>query len=89
MMGRYRVAGEWSVDNELSRPGFWVEVADAHDTVTGVTYIGGAYRVTDRNNKPAKRGKGGTIPFFGESAWSDAERLASDLYWKAYRERIA
>jgi hypothetical protein len=78
---RYRVHGEWQTSSDRYGS-FVVEVADALDTKTGTVYTDGAYRVV-RNGKPAKKGKGGTVPFYGESAWSAAERLASDLFWKA------
>ena len=82
---RYTVVPPWT----LSRT-YWpfrVEVADLLDTRSGRTYVDGAQRVVDeRTNKPAKRGKGGTVPFKGETAWSDAERLAQDLM---FAERYA
>ena len=62
-----------------------VEVADLLDKVTGRTYVDGTQRVVDSHGKPVK-GKGGTSPFAGESAWSDAERLLRDL---AFAERWA
>jgi hypothetical protein len=82
---RYKVVGPWSAD---SRHGsFIVQSAQIQDTKTGTLYAEGAMRVIDsRTNKPAKKGKGGTVPFFGECAWMDAERLAGDL---ATAERYA
>jgi hypothetical protein len=83
-MSRYRVHSEWQGTSE-GYGSFRVEVADALDTKTGTVYTDGAYRVV-RNGKPAKKGKGGTVPFYGETAWSDAERLASDLFWQVALE---
>lgn len=83
-MSRYRVASQWRPDKRFGN--FVVQRADATDTKTGATYQDGAMRVVDdRTGKPVKRGKGGTVPFYGEAAWMDAERLADDL---ATRERF-
>lgn len=76
-MARYKVISEWSADSRFGR--FTVETADIRDTKGGREYARGAYRVVDENGKAAVRGKGGTAPFFGESAWCGAERLARDL----------
>jgi hypothetical protein len=83
-MSRYRVhTTPWSVVDSAFDP-FLIEATDALDTKTGHVYSWGAYRVVDRETgKPVKRGKGGTVPFYGESAWSAAQRLADDLYWQA------
>lgn len=64
---------------------FHVQSAEITDNVmSNRKYAEGAFRVVDaaKGMKPAKVGKGGTVPFFGETAWSDAERLARDL-WSA------
>lgn len=66
-----------------------VQVADITDQTNGRVYSNGAYRVVKASNadgspipvaalKPIKAGKGGTVPFYGESAWSDAARLFHD-----------
>lgn len=80
-MARYKVTTEFEDDTPW--PPFMTQTADIVDTVNGDTFRQGAYRVIDlRTGKPAKTGKGGTVPFFGETAWSDADRLASDLSMK-------
>ena len=82
-MSRYKVVGSW--DDEVRFGEFVTQSADMKDTGTGRVYPQGAFRVV-KNGKPAKTGKGGTVPFYGESAWSAAERLAYDL---ATEERYA
>lgn len=79
-MSRYATTGRpWS--REAVHGAFVVESTDCVDKRTGTVYRDGAYRVVDgRTGKPARRGKGGTVPFYGETAWSDALRLADDLY---------
>jgi hypothetical protein len=85
-MSRYKVHGDWTVDGELGpRDMFFVMFADALDTKTGDVFRAGAYRVVDAYGKPAVKGKGGTVPFYGESAWSNAARLAEDLTFAARR----
>jgi hypothetical protein len=79
---RYKVTGPWGpASGLLSRRGsFIIQSADITDQVNGRVYQDGAYRVVRAGtHKPAKVGKGGTVPFYGEMAWADAERLASDL----------
>jgi hypothetical protein len=79
-MARYKVSSEF--ENDTPWPPFMTQSADIVDTLNGDTFREGAYRVVDlRTGKPIK-GKGGTVPFFGESAWSAADRLASDLSMK-------
>ncbi len=78
-MSRYKVSSPWSTATTVYDP-YIVQVADIIDTRNGTTYRDGAQRVV-LHGKPAKRGKGGTVPFYGESAWMDAERLAGDLQW--------
>lgn len=81
-MSRYKVEGSWHDRDYQPYEGFIIQHADARDTKIGTLYWSGAYRVLDaETRKPAKRGKGGTVPFYGETAWNDAERLASDLYF--------
>jgi hypothetical protein len=75
---RYKVVGPWS--SEARWGSFVSQSAQIQDTKTGTLYSEGAYRVIDsRTGKPAKKGKGGTVPFFGETAWNDADRLLADL----------
>jgi hypothetical protein len=83
-MSRYKAQGPWSVDKDLGW-GVIIESADALDTRTGIVYGEGAMRV--RVNGKAPRGKGGTVPFYGETAWSDAQRLAEDLRLVEMNER--
>lgn len=85
-MSRYRVEGPWRSARQFGL--FHVMEADIVDIKTGLRYGGGASRVVKAPEmKPAVRGKGGTHPFFGETAWSDAERLALDLAFKEDRRR--
>ncbi len=87
MTNRYTITTPFSDAYHQSYGPFIIQHADIRDTRTGHTYQDGAYRVLDsRTDKPARRGKGGTHPFYGERAWSDAERLAGDLF---YAERMA
>lgn len=65
---------------------FYLQAADLLDTQTNTVYRDGAYRVVDARKidaqgrmKPAVTGKGGTVPFKGEMAWADGERLLRDL----------
>lgn len=83
-MSRYKVVSEWTVSpSPVVWGNFQIQEADALDTKNGTVYTDGAMRVVDvRTGKPAVKGKGGTIPFYGEMAWASAERLANDLYWK-------
>lgn len=78
-MSRYKVTGPW--EGVLKFGSLYVQSAQITDTKNGRTYEEGAFRVVDarKGMKPAKTGKGGTVPFYGETAWSDAERLARDL----------
>lgn len=98
-MSRYKVVSEWVDDsydndpvtwetyneetNEYTRHTLKVQSADIQDSQGGRVYQSGAYRVV-LDGKPVK-GKGGTTPFFGETAWSDAARLFSDKCWEARR----
>lgn len=84
---RYKVHSAWSDETTTGR--FTVQAADALDTRTGHVYRDGAYRVVDtETGKPAKRGKGGTVPFYGETAWNDSRRLAEDLVWAERRAAL-
>lgn len=81
---RYSVVAPWG--NYQFEGSYAAQVADLLDKRTGRTYVEGAFRIIDsRTGKPVK-GKGGTSPFAGETAWSDAERLLRDL---AFAERYA
>lgn len=77
-MSRYKVVSEWTMDSAYPE-GIEVQSATIEDTKSGHQYREGAFRVL-RKGKPVKTGKGGTVPFYGESAWSDAERLAMDTW---------
>lgn len=82
---RYKIVSEW-FDGQ-SQGSFTIQVADIQDTRGGHVYSEGAHRVVvTATGKPAKVGKGGTVPFMGECAWSDAQRLLGDL---AIAERFA
>lgn len=81
MSNRYKVTSAWTSDSLFGS--FLVQEADITDTRNGQVYTYGAKRVVDtRTGKPAVTGKGGTVPFYGECAWMDAERLAQDLATK-------
>jgi len=74
-MSRYKVHGEWFHDAKTGFGGM-IMVADAIDTKNGDIFREGAWHVTTA--KPGTKGSKGR-PFYGETAWMDAERLASDL----------
>lgn len=79
-MARYKADATWDAEERFGN--YVTQSTDATDTKNGQVYREGAWRVCDgRTGKPVT-GKGGTTPFFGESAWSDAQRLASDLHFK-------
>lgn len=85
-MARYIVVSAWHEEKAASagEQRFSLQAADIKDTKGGGHFTGGAYRVCvgsvgQDNPRPFKQGKGGTVPFYGESAWSDGERLFSDL----------
>lgn len=88
MSGRYEIVGPWHVAQAASIAGqkYQLEYADLRDTRNDTVYSDGAYRVT-LNGRPAKIGKGGSVPFKGESAWSDGERLYGDLVSAARHAR--
>jgi hypothetical protein len=79
-MARYKVCSEWSEERASSVSGrrFSLQSADITDTKNGTVYRQGAYRVCE-GLRPAKVGKGGTVPFYGELAWAAGERLFGDL----------
>lgn len=84
-MSRYSKVGEWRDEVALRNlfDPFVVQVADCLDGRNGDRFSNGAFRVIDsRSGKPARKGKGGTVPFYGEMAWADAQRLANDLFWE-------
>lgn len=81
MTQRYEVIGPWDSESQFGE--YLVQSAQIRDKRTGATYAEGAFRVVlTTTGKPAKTGKGGTVPFYGEMAWADAERLANDLHLK-------
>ncbi len=74
-------------DDDNSQTIVVIQCADIKDTETGREYRQGAFRVakvTGRDGsigadfKPYKTGKGGTVPHYGESAWSAANRDFDD-----------
>lgn len=81
-MSRYTPNSPWTIDQhaEIDDVRVTIESADALDKQSGTTYREGAFRVLV-GGKPVK-GKGGTVPFYGESAWSAADRLFSDITLK-------
>jgi hypothetical protein len=102
-MSRYKVSSDWSVTTYDREPVTWVEynddtgettshtmaieVADIVDTKDGNRpYRNGAFRIVV-DGKAIRRGKGGTVPFYGEMAWASANRLFDDESFKALRER--
>lgn len=93
-MSRYIVVSDWREAKAASAGSqrFSLQVADVKDTKGGGHYTDGAYRVYvgsvgQDNPRPCKAGKGGTVPFYGESAWSDGERLFNDLVTAARHAR--
>lgn len=82
-MSRYRILAPWSDDHTVGE--FVVQCADLVDE-RGTVFREGAWRVLDFDRHPVK-GKGGTHPFKGETAWSDAERKASDLHFEQLYHR--
>lgn len=78
---RYSVVLPWNTDRTVGT--VTIEVADLFDKRSGRTYQDGAQRVLDPTTGKPVKGKGGTSPFAGETAWSDAERLAWDLEFAA------
>jgi hypothetical protein len=86
---RYEIAGKWRVVTS-DEVGFdcgdpddvVVQEADLRDKQTSQVYLRGAYRVSPvlaRAFKPKV--------FFGESAWSDAQRYAGDITTACRRAR--
>lgn len=72
----------------------FVQMADVKQDGDTFIWCGGAYRIMrhtfdeDGNvisTKPYKVGKGGTVPWIGESAWADAARTFSDEVFKVRR----
>jgi hypothetical protein len=86
-MSRYKVVSTWG---GVAKDGsFYLQTADIQDTRNGMVYRDGAYRVVDarKDMKPAKLGKGGTVPFYGETAWSRGESLLRNLALTEWLER--
>ena len=82
-MSRYKVVGSWSEEKAASVDGvrFSLQSATIVDKQDGHQYSDGGWRVTVGGKAPC--GKGGTVPFYGESAWSDGERFYGDIVTKA------
>ena len=81
MSPRNKAVGPWALDREQTvqgESGKWTIITEQADMLDarnrGVTMSGGAYRVRVEGPGPAPR----TKTFLGETAWSDAERLAQD-----------
>lgn len=100
MSNRYEVLKDtWENDNHDDEPYVYhtyddetgettvhtiqVQSATLRDTRTGTEYRQGAYRIL-HDGKPIK-GKGGTHPFIGETAWSDCSRAFGDKCWEIRR----
>lgn len=93
MSARYHVEGEWTevravnvrnrnaymADHDVAPVRFAIQEADLRDTRDGHLYRNGAKRIT-RDGKPI-RGKGGTHPYFGETAWYQADAKLDDVTW--------
>jgi hypothetical protein len=77
---RYKVSSDWSLEKVVG-PAV-VETADLTDTRTGHVYREGAYRVRFPRKVEGFRAK----TFYGETAWSDAERLARDALFAERRK---
>lgn len=85
MRNRYEVVSTW--ETIVKQGDLAIQMADIRDKQNGHLYACGARRIIRLSTgKPFKIGKGGTVPWYGESAWSAAERALGDLTWK---ERFA
>lgn len=76
MSNRYTVTSAWTAESLWGV--YLVQTADLTDTRNGSVFTFGAYRVVDTTT-----GKQVGPVFKGETAWMDAERLASDFAVKA------
>lgn len=80
-MARYAPTGSWRTafhetvtnDEDDSTSSVTVDIADCRDQRGGRTYTDGTFRVTLKN-VTGMRSK----TFYGEMAWANAQRLASD-----------
>lgn len=78
-MARYAPTGSWRTayhdrfDTGDAEASVTIEIADCRDQRGGRTYSDGTFRVTLKN-VPGMRSR----TFYGESAWSNAQRLGND-----------
>lgn len=79
-MARYAPTGSWHTafhmsftNDDDSTSSVTVEIADCRDQRGGRTYTDGTFRVTLRNITGMR-----SKTYYGESAWSNAQRLAND-----------
>lgn len=81
-MKRYTLASNWQVTHRfVLRDDRVMELQSADiETPDGFYHYGGAYRIT-LDGKPYKKGKGGTVPWWGETAWSLSMGAFNDLTW--------
>lgn len=75
MSKRYKRQGEYAIDSVYGRHA--TLVADLLDTRTGTVFREGAWAVSTVTD--GRKAGSRQRPFEGETAWMDAERLASDL----------
>lgn len=85
---RYKVHGDWEhVSNtEWGRvpDGVTYQIADLLEVRSGHIWHAGAHKVTlDKATRETTGMKSTT--FYGESAWSDANRYIDDVYYKLRR----
>lgn len=81
---RYKVLAEtWTTEKHTVHQelAYELQCADIVDTRNGQRFNDGAWRV--QINKRSVKGKGGTSPFLGETAWSRGEMLYADLVTQA------
>jgi hypothetical protein len=83
-MSNSTVVKNWTIEQEDQNSGLALESCDL--MYDGRPMTQGAYRIT-LNGKPFKKGKGGTVPFKGESAWMDGERAYGDAVLAARMAR--
>jgi len=88
MSARYTIEGPW--EDQGTSGSFTTQAATQAATLVDTRgcyrYDQGAWRVVNADGKPAVKGKGGTVPFKGETAWSHAASLCRDLAFKEMRE---
>lgn len=86
MRNRYKRCSDW--ETIATRGDFALQIADVVDERTSRVHTDAARRVVRRSTgKAAVRGKGGTVPFIGESAWSLGANLFNDLCTKEEHAR--